>query len=662
MDWDVIVIGGGNAALCAALAAKEEVGRVLVLERAPEEESGGNSRFTAGLLRIVYNGAEDLAQLIELSKEELERTDFGTYTADQFLDDMARVTEYRCDPDLTEILVKQSFSTALWMRKKGVRFTAAWGRQAFKIEGRFKFWGGLTLEAVGGGPGLVENLTTAAKKNGIEIWYQARATGLIADDAGVHGVVVKYKGKTTEARAKAVVLAAGGFQSNTEMRARYLGPGWELAKVRGTRFNTGDAIRMALDVGAQPTGNWSGCHAVAWERNAPEFGDLAVGDQFQKHSYPWGIYLNAEGKRFVDEGADFRNYTYAKYGRVILGQPGQFAWQIFDAKVKGQLRDEYRIKQVTKVRADTLEELVKKMEGVNAEAALREIREYNKAVRKDAPFNMAIKDGRCTTGLKINKSNWANTIDEPPFEAYGVTCGVTFSFGGLKISNDGAVEDTAGKPIPGLYAAGECASVGIHGANRLGSNSLVEIVVFGKVAGDSAAQFALSNPSSQRGLRAEAVEQRLTSLLRNDKGERLAVLRDEMRDTMEDNVGIYRDEPGLRAACAKLATLRERYRRGVKLDDRSRAFNTEWLTAIELGFTLEVAEAMAHGALARRESRGAHMRIDFEARDDDAFLKHTLARHAGDAAPRIEHQPVTITKSPPRVRHYGGEGKQAVLT
>ena len=121
---------------------------------------------------------------------------------------------------------------------------------------------------------------------------------------------------------------------------------------------------MALDIGAAPVGNWSGCHAVAWERNAPEFGDLAVGDQFQKHSYPWGIYINAEGKRFVDEGADFRNYTYAKYGRVILNQPGQFAWQIFDAKVKGQLRDEYRIKQVTKVTANTLEELVKKLDDV----------------------------------------------------------------------------------------------------------------------------------------------------------------------------------------------------------------------------------------------------------------------------------------------------------
>src|SRR5437773_1106635 len=202
-DGDVLVVGGGNAALCAALSARESAQRVLVLERAPEAEAGGNSRFTAGLMRIVYNGADDLGRLIELSREEIERTDFGTYTADQFLDDMARVTEYRCDPDLTEILVKESFPTALWMKKKGLRFTAAWGRQAFKIEGRFKFWGGLTLEAIGGGPGLVESLTSSAKKNGIEIWYRARATSLVADDAGVHGVVVKRAGKTAEVKAKA---------------------------------------------------------------------------------------------------------------------------------------------------------------------------------------------------------------------------------------------------------------------------------------------------------------------------------------------------------------------------------------------------------------------------------------------------------------------------
>src|SRR5256885_3569674 len=212
--WDVIVVGAGNAALCAALSAKESAGRVLVLERAQEPEAGGNSRFTAGLMRIVYNGADDLGRLIELSREEIERTDFGTYTADQFLDDMARVTEYRCDPDLTEILVKESFPTARWMRQQGLRFTAAWGRQAFKVEGRFKFWGGLTLEAVGGGPGLVESLTQIAKKRAIEIWYSARAVSLIADDAGVHGVRVRREGKKLDVAAQAVGPAAGGFQAH----------------------------------------------------------------------------------------------------------------------------------------------------------------------------------------------------------------------------------------------------------------------------------------------------------------------------------------------------------------------------------------------------------------------------------------------------------------
>lgn len=218
-------------------------------------------------------------------------------------------------------------------------------------------------------------------------------------------------------------------------------------------------------------------------------------------------------------------------------------------------------------------------------------------------------------------------------------------------------------PIAGLYAAGECASVGIHGANRLGSNSLVEIVVFGRVAGEAAAEYASKPfPHTLLNEKAEASAKRLLAMLNVNEGERLAVLRDEMRDAMEEGVGIYRDEAGIRATCAKLAELRQRYRRGVRLDDRGRAFNTEWLTAIELGFMLEVAEAVAHSAAARRESRGAHMRLDFPARDDTAFLRHSLARHGGEGAPRIEHTPVTITKSAPKERHYGGEGKQVVLT
>jgi len=488
--YDVIVVGAGNAAFCAALSARETRERVLVLERAREDEAGGNTRFTAGAMRVVYDGVEDLRKLMpDLTEDEIARTDFGTYTADQFFDDMSRVTQYRCDPDLTELLVRRSLETLLWMREKGIRFVPIYGRQAFKIDGKFKFWGGLTVEAWGGGEGLVEAWTKSAQKHGVEVWYAARAVSLIADDDGVHGVRVKKDGKTIEVRAKSVVLAGGGFQANPEWRARYLGAGWELAKVRGTRFNTGDVIQMALDIGAAPVGNWSGCHAVGWERNAPEFGDLAVGDQFQKHSYPFGIMLNAEGKRFVDEGADFRNYTYAKYGRVILNQPGQFAWQVFDAKVKHLLRDEYKIRQVTKVTAQTLEELVGKLDDVDAKSALAEIKAYNAAVKTDVPFNPNVKDGRCTEGLAVPKSNWANVLDTPPYEAYAVTCGITFTFGGLRIDTEARVMNTDGEPIPGLHAAGELVG-GIFYFNYPGGTGLTNGSVFGKIAGASAAAAA----------------------------------------------------------------------------------------------------------------------------------------------------------------------------
>ncbi|MFQ5545526.1 MAG: FAD-dependent tricarballylate dehydrogenase TcuA, partial [Acidiferrobacterales bacterium] len=384
-ETDILVVGAGNAAFCAALAARERGCSVTVLERAPEEERGGNSRFTAGAFRFVHNGADDLRELMpDLTEQEIANSDFGTYTEEQFFDDLARVTEYRADPDLVELLVKRSRETLLWMRSKGVRFIPMWGRQAFKIDGRFKFWGGVMLEAWGGGPGLSDTLFEAAKQNGIEVIYGARAVDLLYNDA-VQGVRVRHEGKAVEIKSKATVLACGGFEANAEWRTRYLGTGWDVAKVRGTRFNTGDGIRMALDIGAMPWGNWSGCHAVGWERNAPAFGDLTVGDNFQKHSYPLGIMLNARGERFVDEGADIRTYTYAKYGRVVLQQPGQFAWQIFDSKVIPLLRDEYRIQQVTRVRADSLEGLAGKLEDVDATGALETIKAYNAAVRSDIP-------------------------------------------------------------------------------------------------------------------------------------------------------------------------------------------------------------------------------------------------------------------------------------
>ena len=486
--WDVIVVGAGNAAFCAALAASEEGASVLMLERAPEEENGGNSRFTAGAIRFAYDGVDDLKEVMpDLTAEEIATTDFGTYTTDQFFDDMFRVTRYRTDPELCEALVTRSFDTIRWMRALGVRFVPIYGRQAFKIDGKFKFWGGLTVESWGGGPGLVDQQTAIARARGIEIRYGTRVTSLLHDGNAVTGVAYKSGQELGELRAKTVVLASGGFESNTEWRTRYLGPGWELAKTRGTRFNTGDGIRMAIEIGASTAGNWSGCHAVGWDYNAPEFGDLAVGDGFQKHSYPFGIMVNATGRRFVDEGADFRNYTYAKYGRVILEQPGQFAWQVFDRKVTHLLRDEYRIKQVTKISAPTLEELAAKLEGVDAEGFLAEIRAYNAAVNKDVAFNANVKDGRGTVGLDVPKSNWANTIEDGPFEAYQVGCGITFTFGGLRINPRTAqVLDTDLAAMPGLYAAGELVG-GLFYFNYPGGTGLMSGAVFGRMAGSAAA-------------------------------------------------------------------------------------------------------------------------------------------------------------------------------
>ncbi|TDI58005.1 MAG: FAD-binding dehydrogenase [Alphaproteobacteria bacterium] len=485
-ETDILIVGAGNAAFCAAFAAREQGAEVLMLERAPVDERGGNSAFTAGAMRFAYNGVEDLLEVVpDLSDDEINNTDFGSYTEDQFFDDMARVTEYRADPDLVELLVRRSFDTIKWMHGHGIRFVPIFGRQAFLVDGKFKFWGGLVLETSGGGPGLIEAHYRAAERQGIEVLNEARAVSLLSDDDGVKGVRVKKAGHTTDIMAKAVVLASGGFQANAEWRTRYLGPGWDLAKVRGTRFNTGDGIRMALDIGASPCGNWSGCHAVGWDLNAPEFGDLAVGDLFQKHSYPFGIMVNALGERFVDEGADFRNYTYAKYGRVILEQPNQLAWQVFDAKATDLLRDEYRIRQITKVKADTIEELAAKLEGVDAARFLETVREFNAAVQADIPFNPNVKDGRGTEGLDVPKSNWANTIDTPPFEAYAVTCGVTFTFGGLRITTDAQVIDTDGHPIPGLYAAGELVG-GLFYFNYPGGTGLMSGSVFGRIAGGSA--------------------------------------------------------------------------------------------------------------------------------------------------------------------------------
>jgi len=489
--YDVVVAGAGNAALCAAINAHLNGARVLVLEKASEEEKGGNSYFTAGGFRFAHNGLDDVCQDVmpDLSEEERDQIILPTHDRQFFYDTLMKVTRHQSNEELAWILIDESRETMGWLCENGVRFIPMYGRQSYEVNGKQHFYGGVNIEAVGGGAGLVTFLLDRAAKLGIEIRYETGATKLIQDqDYKISGVTVRGPEGYEDIPCRAVVLACGGFESNPEMRVRYLGPGWDLCRVRGTRHNTGDGIKMALDVGAQSYGNWSGCHSVGWDISAPPYGDRWVLDNFQKHSYPLGIMVNLDGDRFVDEGEDYRNLTYVRFGRAIMSQPHRTAVQIFDQKTVHRLRDEYRIREVTKVIANTIEELAEGVD-IDPKKLRATIDAYNAACGPADNYNPAVMDGVSTAGLSPNKTNWALPITEPPYHAYVTTTGITFTFGGVKINDKNEVQDITDRTIPGLYAAGELVG-GLFYENYPGGTGLMSGSVFGRRAGQFAAEYA----------------------------------------------------------------------------------------------------------------------------------------------------------------------------
>jgi tricarballylate dehydrogenase len=486
MDYDVIVAGAGNAAMCAALAARERGARVLVLEKAPKEARGGNTYFTGGAFRFPYGNLGDIRRLAaDISDAEAATIDVGSYPEGQFRDDLLRVSEGRADGELVDTLVANAYPTMAWMRDQGIRWIPLYGRQAVNDAGIHRFWGGLVLEAVGGGPGLSDRQFALAEAAGIEVRYQTAIAGLVTMDSTVTGVVVAGSSGTDTISARAVILACGGFEADAGMRREHLGAGWERAKVRGTEHNTGGGILAALEAGAARAGDWGGCHAVAWDLNAPDTGNRRIGDLYQKHSYPLGIIVNADGERFVDERADFRNYTYAKYGREILRQPHRVAFQVFDAKVTHRLRDEYRIREATHATADAIPALAEAL-GIDAGGLVRTVDAFNAAVRP-GEFDPARLDGKRTEGITPPKSNWALPLDTPPYTGYAVTCGITFTYGGLRVDARARVLDEAGRPIPRLFAAGELVG-GLFYDNYAGGSGLMAGAVFGRIAGEGAAR------------------------------------------------------------------------------------------------------------------------------------------------------------------------------
>lgn len=479
---DVVVVGGGNAGFTAAHAAAVRGRKVVLLEKGSEDMAGGNSFYTAGATRISHSGLADLQEWVE-PDERHGRTEVPPYSADEYAADLAKVTEGRNDPELTQVLVEESQPTLRWLNSLGLKYRLMYERQAFeRPDGSYLFWGGLHVGNVGGGEGLIEDHTRVAGELGIDVRYSHTAKSLIVEDGRVVGVVTDSPAGELSLRAESVILTAGGFEADPQLRREHLGEGWENAKVRGTPNNTGDMITAALAIGAERGGDWATCHSVQWDAfTATNESNRELTNRLTRQSYPFGIIVNANGERFLDEGADFRNYTYAKYGKEILKQPGSVAHQIFDAALRPMLRtEEYDMPGISVEIANTLEELAVKI-GIDPERLSKTVSDFNNSIDRNITFDPNVKDGRVAATEPV-KSNWAAPIETGPFYAYGVTCGITFTFGGLKSDTHGRVLDGEGKHIEGLYVAGEMLG-GLFSANYPGGSGLAAGCVFGRRAG-----------------------------------------------------------------------------------------------------------------------------------------------------------------------------------
>ena len=494
-DREVVVVGSGNAALCAAIAAKQEGRDVLIIEKAQPELAGGNSKYTAGAMRFVYQKNEDLIPLLrDPDDPRIAHTDFGQYSAEKFEADLLGFNDGRPLSIEQKTLIGQSYDVVRWLASYDVKFEPIYSRQSFQKDGKYIFWGGLTLATQNEGVGLVDAELQAFLKLGGEIRYDCGAVDLIVEDGRVCGVRTRGEsGEAQDLRAQAVILGCGGFEANAEMRTRFIGKDWAKAKVRGTPHNTGEGLEMAFKLGAARYGLYEGCHATPMDLHMPEYGNLEIPHLERKHyrkiCYFLGVMVNARGERFVDEGKDFRNYTYAQFGRSVLEQPGHLAWQIFDAKVDDLLYSEYKFYDAHFVEADTLDALIEKLYGIDDKANLRATLDaFNAAVNMDVPFDPTKKDGKNTRGLDLPKSNWAQRSDTPPFKAYPVTGGITFTYGGLKVSEAGGVVHADGHDIPGLYACGELVG-GVFFNGYPGGSGLTSGAVFGRRAGYGASQY-----------------------------------------------------------------------------------------------------------------------------------------------------------------------------
>jgi tricarballylate dehydrogenase len=454
--FDVLVAGGGNAALCAALSAAEQGARVAVLECAPREFRGGNSRHTRNL-RCAHNAPTDLLT--------------GSYPAEEFLADLLQVTGGDTNDELARLAIRESCTCMDWMRIHGVRFQPA-------LSGTLHL-DRTNLFFLGGGKALLNSYYAAAEHRGVRVLYDAEVIGLKISGGAFESASVIVRGEPVQIRAKALVAATGGFESNLNWLKEAWGEAAGNFLIRGTPFNQGKVLRLLLDHGAEPVGDPKQCHAVAIDARAPKFDGGIV---TRLDCVPLGIVVNRQGERFYDEGEDLWPKRYAIWGRLVAREAGQIAWSIIDSKAVGKFMPSV----FPAIRADTIPELAANL-GLPAESLACTVDRFNRAVRPGS-FDHEILDDCRTCGLVPEKSHWARTIDTPPFLGYPLRPGITFTYLGVKLNSRAEVLMRDARPARNIFAAGEIMAGNILGKGYLGGLGMLIGTVFGRLAGKEAAR------------------------------------------------------------------------------------------------------------------------------------------------------------------------------
>lgn len=465
-EWDVVVIGGGNAALVSALAAEESGARVLVLERAPRHLRGGNTRHTRNI-RCVHT-ADDYNS--------------GDYRYDELWRDLCSVGDGPNDEELARITVRDSESAPAWMYAHGARWQQPFaGTLQLGRTNRFFLGGGKAL--------LNSYYRYAAPRTHIAVCFDAKVEDFEFEGDRCTAVIVACAETRHRVRVGAVVCASGGFEANLDWLRRYWGDAVDNYIVRGTPYNDGHILARLFDAHAAPAGQERGFHAIALDARAPKFdGGIAT----RLDTVPFGIAVNQKGVRFSDEGRDIWPKRYASWGRLIAEQPGQIAYALWDAKVN----DRFLPPMYGAARADDLAVVAGDL-GLDPEVVVRTVKEYNDAVVPDR-FDPAVLDGCHTTGLRPAKSHWAQRLDTPPYYGIAMRPGITFTYMGVRVRADARVMREDGGVFPNIFAAGEIMSGNILSTGYLAGFGMTIGTVWGRRAGTEAAGATLGATSAAR--------------------------------------------------------------------------------------------------------------------------------------------------------------------